>query len=63
MLWAWHFCVGRNSPLPGAQEYKAPNSALEVCICTIFIFLDGVAGQERSVEGAMLNRSNEIKSG
>lgn len=35
---------------------------LEVCICRIFIFLDGVAGQERSVVGAMLNRSNEMRS-
>lgn len=35
---------------------------LEVCICRIFIFLERVTGQEKSMAGAMLNRSNEIRS-
>lgn len=34
----------------------------ELCLYRIFIFLDEVAGQERSVEGLMLDRSNEIRS-
>lgn len=34
----------------------------ELYLRRIFIFLDEVAGQERSVEGLMLDRSNEIRS-
>lgn len=34
----------------------------ELCLHRIFVFLDEVAGQERSVEGLMLDKSNEIRS-
>lgn len=66
MFW-FFFLYGENTLLLMAFGIESRNRKVlillaELYLHKIFIFLDEVAGQERSVEELMLDRSNEIRS-